>query len=70
MNVKAAKDYLNEIPDDEPVFILRGQDLLAASTIRYWCKLHELHDGAPEKREQAYDVAAEMMNWGRKKLPD
>lgn len=70
MNVADATTYLNKLPDDEPVFVLRGQDLLAPSTIRYWCRLHELHDGDPAKRDNAYETAAELMRWGRKKLPD
>lgn len=70
MKISSAIAYLQNLPADEPVFVLRGQDLLAPSTILYWCRLHALHDGSALKRSEATGVAQELMGWFRKKLPD
>ena len=70
MTIADAINYLEEMPKDEPVFILRGQDLLAPSAILYWCWLHEAHGGSAKKRTDAVLAAAELMRWERKKLPD
>ena len=32
-------DTEHRIPDDEPVFLLRGQDALAPDTLRFYAKL-------------------------------
>ena len=36
MPLQCCKEKFSQIPDDEPVFILRGQDLLALETVRHW----------------------------------
>lgn len=33
------QDPEHKIPEDEPVFLLRGQDKVAASAVRYWAVL-------------------------------
>lgn len=59
------------IPDDEPVFLLRGQDLFAAPTVRHWCELVSLH--RPHDAEivrVAREHADKMDAWPKKKAPD
>lgn len=58
------------IPDDEPVFLLRGQDALAGTTVRAWARLVEDHGGDREIVRVAMEHAAKMDAWPKKKLPD
>lgn len=34
------QDPENKIPEDEPVFLLRGQDLTAPQTVRFWANMN------------------------------
>lgn len=55
---------INKAAENEPVFILRAKDPLAASIVRHWgnkaleFRLHE-----PEKARAAFDVADAMDAW-------
>ena len=78
----AAKQYLAKVPDDEPVFVLRAQDVYAPSAIIAWSALV----GAPVNGKPAADesiiksvtarqLAEEMRQWQEKhylkaKIPD
>lgn len=75
--MKHARDDYNRIqdpagliPDDEPVFLLRGQDRNAAAAVRVWAKLVEDEGGAPEIVAAARDHADRMDAWPKKKTPD
>lgn len=67
-------DYQNAIrgpespmPRDEPVFLLRGQDLCAPAALRFWAPEAGKH-GADERTVQAaLQVAGEMEAWSTKK---
>lgn len=77
-----AKDYLEKIPEDEPVFVLRAQDAYAPAAIIAWSALV----GAPLNGKPASDesiiksvtarqLAEEMRRWQEKhylktKIPD
>lgn len=56
-------DAAGRIPDDEPVFLLRGQDMFAAPAILFWADLVERADGQPELIEAARNHAAAMQRW-------
>jgi hypothetical protein len=43
------QDPANKIPQDEPVFLLRGQDKVAAATVRVWAVLND-EAGTPRLR--------------------
>lgn len=66
----ARKDYnegkLDTIPKDEPVFLLRAQDITAADTLRYWAKRQP--DGPLKK--MAFEQADLMDEWPVKKVAD
>jgi hypothetical protein len=66
-------DLEKKIPEDEPVFLLRGQDKLAPAAIACWATL-ALKEGAdPVIIEAAMKQAEEMMKWQIKhgsKIPD
>jgi len=57
------QDPLREIPQDEPVFLLRGQDVAAPQVVEMWALL--AHDaGAKDDIVQAaYEQAQAMRIW-------
>ena len=69
---------LGKAADDEPVFTLRGQDLLAAQLVRDWADLLEVRAIATgamtkeriEKIKEARELASRMDAWPTRKLPD
>jgi hypothetical protein len=58
------------IPNDEPVFLLRGQDRHASATVRYWAALVESDGGKSDIVIVAREHADKMDSWPKKKLPD
>lgn len=52
--IHARKDYqriqdpANKIPEHEPVFLLRGQDMLAPATMAFWVLQYRMKGGDPE----------------------
>ncbi len=57
------------IPDDEPVFILRGRDAVAADAIEYYSSLCHVA-GTPQDRTDALDaVARRFRAYHIKKIP-
>lgn len=66
-----AISVLSLMPDDEPVFILRAQDVLAVPTIFKWVDLAKDYHVAHFKVENALEVAGEFLRYeGTKKIPD
>lgn|SRR5574343_1032643 len=58
------------IPIDEPVFLLRGQDKIASSTVAFWAG-EALSAGADGVTcSKAVDWAETMAMWPIKKTPD
>lgn len=58
------------IPDDEPVFLVRGQDVNGGGTVRFWANM-ALGSGAdPEIVRVAREHADKMDAWPKKKVPD
>lgn len=49
------QDPSGKIPEDEPVFLLRGQDLLAPATLRCWANF--------AVNEKLYDIAFKVFKW-------
>ncbi|MBN1790966.1 MAG: hypothetical protein JW830_10750 [Bacteroidales bacterium] len=65
-------DKAGRIPGNEPVFLLRAQDVYAPSTLRYYAKLLE-EDGNNEMAEELRNHARQMVVWQksvRVHLPD
>lgn len=66
------QDPENKIPENEPVFLLRGQDAFAPTVARLWAKMAE-EAGLHEMARIVYAGADEMDEWQRtvkSKLPD
>ena len=72
----ARKDYNRiqdpdgKIPDDEPVFLIRGQDASGPATVRAWADFNDLAGGDPELSRLAREHAKLMDRWPTKKPAD
>jgi len=64
------QDPAGLIPADEPVFLLRGQDRLAAPLVRTWAKFAADLGVAPELVQAARDHADAIDAWPTKKTSD
>lgn len=54
---------LGKAKSDEPIFILRAQDNLAAQTVREWAKRAALRGCPDEKVTEAMELASKMDDW-------
>ncbi|MEP6916185.1 MAG: hypothetical protein ABJC89_11090 [Acidobacteriota bacterium] len=70
MATKHNSIVLNNAGDDEPIFVLRAQDQLAADVVRQWADAAERAGCAHEKVVEARAVADVMEAWPTRKLPD
>ncbi len=66
----AGKGCLGKAADNEPVFILRGQDRLSASLVELWANLALEHGCDGAKVADAQNLAAAMRRWPTRKFPD
>lgn len=68
------QDPAGLIPADEPVFLVRGQDVCGPETIRAWVREARAYGAAPDIIAAAEGQAAAMTEWqdsGRgEKVPD
>jgi hypothetical protein len=70
MATKRNSIALSKARDDEPIFVLRGQDRLAPDVVRQWADRAEQAGCDTEKVREAREVAAAMEAWPQRKLPD
>jgi len=73
MTKSEAIEYLEKIEEDEPVFILRGQDKVAPEAISLWVCKAGMMNAKPEKLKGAMDVRVQMLDWQAQnlcKVPD
>ena len=61
---------LGKAADDEPVFVLRGQDVLAPDLVDLWAARAQVNGCGPEKVAGARELAAKMRAWAPRKYPD
>ena len=67
------QDSHNKIPEDEPVFLLRGQDKLAPRLLLKWASELRLSGGSPEMARAVEEHAQKMIEWQKNvvsKTPD
>ena len=62
------QDSANLIPEDEPVFLLRGQDALAIGAMKAYLKACQDHGTDNAKATEEH--LQKMMDWKVKKMPD
>lgn len=61
---------LNNAERDEPIFVLRAQDKLAANVVRFWCDRAQAAGVNKEKVAEARAIADLMEAWPNRKKPD
>lgn len=62
---------LGKAHPDEPVFILRGQDLHAPFAVQQWAEVAAITLGISHpKVQEALQLAEAMERWPNRKLPD
>lgn len=64
------QDPAGEIPADEPVFLIRGQDIVSGDAVRAWSDLNLKAGGDPELSKRACEQADLMDQWPKKKKAD
>jgi len=62
-NYDQIQDASGKIPEDEPVFLLRATDPLAAEVIRHWIYLAEIKGARLDILATAASQADAMENW-------
>lgn len=74
MTKEEARNFLEKLGVDEPVFILRGQDALAPEIVREWAYRARKMKVSQNKVSGARLVASQMEDWQQdfdtKKIPD
>lgn len=58
------------IPPDEPVFVLRAQDALAAELVELWALRARAAGTHNDKVRSAFAISEDMKNWRIRKEPD
>ena len=61
---------LRLIPKDEPVFLIRGQDVAGGDAVRVWADLAAERGANADILQAARDHAVKMDAWPKKKVPD
>lgn len=61
---------LGKAHPDEPVFVLRAQDLTSSLWVRAWADLAKSMGARKEKIDEAIGVASSMDEWSNRKWPD
>jgi hypothetical protein len=56
--------------EGEPVFVLRGQDILAADVVEHWADLAAIAGVNRDKIEGARQIAAEMRAYPGRRKPN
>jgi hypothetical protein len=66
------EDLEKKIPDDEPVFLIRGQDALGWAAVDAWANLAEAANCDPSIIALARNHAKRMKDWADRygKMPD
>ena len=64
------QDALSKIPPNEPVFLIRGQDIIGSAVVRFWATLNRLMGGSSILSVQAEEMASKMDDWEVKKKAD
>lgn len=67
------QDPEGKIPENEPVFLIRAQDVTAPAVVRYWALRAREMGAAKNITETAYAQAEAMVQWQREhgiKIPD
>lgn len=64
------QDPSGKIPADEPVFLIRAQDISSAALVRKWAELNDENGGDSRLSDLARQHATRMDAWPVKKNAD
>jgi hypothetical protein len=67
-NLRNPASCLNKAEPDEPLFVLRAKDPVAAQAVRHWATMSD-GNHEPEKIAQALKAADEMERWRANRFP-
>ena len=79
MATKLTDKCLQKVSNEEPIFVLRAQDMLAPGLVRDWALLARARGMKPDgtvslalevKLQEALALADQMEKWPRRKYPD
>lgn len=70
MATKSTDTCLQKAAENEPIFVLRAQDMLAPGIVREWAKQAAAHGCSQEKVLEAHSLADRMDQWATRKFPD
>lgn len=70
MGYKDSDPVLAKVAPDEPIFVLRAQDVLAPAHVRAWAENAKIAGAPPEKIAEALRCADLMEQWPTRKRPD
>lgn len=70
MATKEHCQTLKKVADNEPIFVLRAQDVLAPMVVEHWAELAAKMQVSTPKVLEAFQCAASMRNWAERKIPD
>jgi len=63
-------DCLAKLAPDEPFFVLRAQDALAADLVEQWAIRAKAAGCHIDKVNEAFSVVEDMRDWPNQKAPD
>lgn len=69
MSTKNTSPVLANCADDEPIFVLRAQDIHAPATLRWWLYFNEGFI-SQEKQFEVESIIEAMEQWPNRKQPD
>lgn len=64
------QDPAGKIPFDEPVFLIRAQDISGPAVLRFWAAENLKNGGDPEGSRLAVEQATRMEKWPKRKPMD
>jgi len=67
---KVSLEKRPDVPDDEPVFVLRAQDVLASSIVEDYSRDYFEATGDAAGRDRIINQAMAMNSWHPRKIPD
>jgi hypothetical protein len=68
-----ASGVKHQIPDDEPVFLIRAQDITAPRAVSFWAILARDSGAIPDIVNAAIEQGSKMLRWQvdhKAKIPD
>lgn len=70
MKAKDAVVHLMNLPEDEPVFVLRAQDATAGANLVTWIAIAQANNVPEDKLDEARACYRAFLDWPHKKVPD